>query len=58
MSTISLARGVVAAMYDGRHWKRKVDQMPDHQVLAIYAKQVQKQAESEKKKAEQDDFGF
>ena len=58
MVDISLARSTVAAMYDGRHWKRKVDQMPDYQVLAIYAKQVEKQAKAEKQKAEQEDLGF
>lgn len=56
MVDIRMARGVVAEMYDGRGWKRKVDKMPDAQVLAIYRRhEEKKEAES---KSEPEDLGF
>jgi len=54
----SAERNVVAGLYDGKHWKRKVYQMPDGQVHAIYMKHLAKKEAAEKTKSESEDLGF
>lgn len=48
-------RGVVAEMYPSRKWKRKVDQMPDYQVHAIYLKHMAEQSKDDKPEPDKPD---
>jgi len=53
-------RGYVEKMYSGPGWKKKVAQMPDGQIFAIYTRD-QRKKEAEKKaakKAPNDDMPF
>lgn len=45
MSGKELERQYVAALYHGPKWKRKVQLMPDEQVLAIYFREKSKEGE-------------
>lgn len=40
--SIEQMRAEVAKLYSGESWRRRVRDMPDKQILAIYNKQVRK----------------
>jgi hypothetical protein len=46
MASIEYMRNDVKELYPGDRWARRVKQMPDHQVMAIYMRRI---GEPEKK---------
>lgn len=48
-------RAFVAALYPGQGWKKKVAQMPDTQVTAIYLHEKDKQPKNDTPKESGDD---
>lgn len=56
MSDIELKRALVAGLYPGEGWKKKVQQMSDAQVIAIYLRaDTSKQDNTPKNKESGDD---
>lgn len=58
---VNLMRSYVSDLYDGPRWKRKVERMHDGQVMAIYFREKEKEAEkrkAEKKKGQSGDIPF
>lgn len=60
MSDINKQREYVQALYSGQRWKTKVGQMPDSQVVAIYLREMAKNAPPKPKPKEsgQDEAPF
>jgi hypothetical protein len=50
---INVMRQEITALYPGEQWKRRVEKMPDTQVMAIFLRRKQK-AEAARKKATDD----
>jgi hypothetical protein len=62
MNDINSKRAFVIQMYPNKpRWRNRVNQMPDHQIVAIYMKEQEKQAaqtKSETKTETNDDIPF
>jgi hypothetical protein len=60
MSDIEVKRAYVADLYPGPGWKKKVQRMPDAQVIAIYLREHDKpkQAKPKESKANGGDIPF
>lgn len=59
MSDIEVKRAFVADLYPGQGWKKKVRQMPESQVIAIYIREEAKlHSQPETPKKEDDDIPF
>jgi len=61
MTDIDIKRTYVNDLYPGPGWKRRVKKMPDEQVIAIYMREQQKEAdraEADQKKEDQGDIPF
>lgn len=59
MSDIEIKRAYVADLYPGPGWKKKVNKMPEAQVLAIYLRESTKPPENNKsKESGEDDIPF
>ena len=41
--TVNQMRAEVAKLYPGEAWKKKVENMPDYQILALYRRKVLKE---------------
>jgi hypothetical protein len=48
MSDMDQKRDFVMALYKGAGWKKKVQKMPDNQVIAIYMRETNKAKERPK----------
>lgn len=54
MADINRIRTAVSSKYDGPNWKKKVSQMSDAQVIAIWYSMQSRPKESEKESKEQE----
>lgn len=50
MSDLEVKRAFVAGLYPGPNWKKKVQKMPDQQVIAIYLREQGKPPKNDKPK--------
>lgn len=57
MSDIDRKRAFVAGLYPHRGWQKKVDKMPDSQVVAIYLREQNKAQNASKENTENTDDG-
>lgn len=55
MSDIETKRAYVTSLYDGPKWAKKVREMPDSQVIAIYLRETSK-PKTDKPKESGDDI--
>jgi hypothetical protein len=55
---INVMRQYIGELYSGRRWKRRVTQMSDAQVMAIYFKARAKEEEAKNQKDGADDIPF
>jgi hypothetical protein len=55
---IEVMRQWVSDMYKGERWKKRVKNMPDSQVTAIYLKKQTEVVKETKKKSEEPDIPF
>lgn len=58
MSDIEIKRAYVAELYPGPKWKKKVQGMPDSQVVAIYLRETSKPKNEKPKESGNDDIPF
>ena len=62
MTDINLMRDFVISLYNGPEWRKKVNRMPDDQVMAIYFREKDKPRKKNKQlkppKENNDDIPF